>query len=312
MDADVTSKLYVRQLAGPAPPPPQPDRPSAALLALSGPLLGEVFSLCEPVILGRGDDADVRIPAEGVSRRHARLLPRRGGWLLEDLGSRNGTWVNRRLIDRVSLQVGDQIRLGATTVLKFCRPDPLERDFRRQLHDSALCDALTGMFNKRYFLERLRQELAYAARHRCPLSLLMLDIDHFKAVNDRHGHITGDRALCAIGEAVRATMRGEDVLCRYGGEEFALLCRGVTLLGAQIFAERVRRTVAEIVLFAATADERVPLTVSIGVTQLPERLLREEAVRPGQGAERLIALADRALYAAKEAGRNCVRLAHLR
>jgi diguanylate cyclase (GGDEF)-like protein len=312
MDADATAKIYVPQLTAPRRPLGEHEREDArqaALLVLTGPLLGTVFPLTRsPTVVGRGDDAHVRLIAEGVSRQHAWISRQGRRYYIEDAGSRNGTWVNRRLVRRAMLSEGDQIRVGAATVLKFFVQDPVEEHFRRQLHESALCDPLTKVFNKRYFLERLQGELAFVARHGGPLSLLLLDVDRFKVINDRHGHLLGDQALCSIAEAVRASIRGEDVLCRYGGEEFAVLCRGVGRAGARAFAERVRRTVASVQVEDRRLGQRVPLTVSVGGVELPEDLLIGGEMGIDQVAEWLIEKADEALYQAKAAGRDCVKI----
>ncbi len=304
IDGDVTTKvanLRVQDSGAPA-------TPQACLMMLSGPLLGEIYPLLSgPLVLGRSEHADVQILVEGVSRQHARLLRDRGGWVVEDLGSRNGTLVNSEPVHRTLLRDGDKIQVGPSTVFKFALQDPIEEQFQRQMYESALRDGLTKVFNKRYFIERLRSEVAYALRHHCPLSLLMLDVDHFKQVNDGHGHPVGDMALQIIADSVRGTMRSEDVLARIGGEEFALICRGVPIAGAHVFAERIRQLIAYIAFRDPSTDEPVPLAVSIGVAQLRVQGPWDDG--GPEPAETLVAQADLALYTAKDAGRNCVRVA---
>ena len=170
---------------------------------------------------------------EGVSRRHARVTPVADGALLADLGSQNGTFVDGDKVSERVLKEGMKIRVGQTTVLKFARYDAVEEAAQRQLLESALRDGLTRAFNRRYFVERLGAEIRFAERHAQPLALLMLDLDHFKQLNDAHGHLIGDDVLRAVVGVLNDTLRAEDVLARYGGEEFAILVRGVNKENAQ-------------------------------------------------------------------------------
>src|SRR5262249_51714488 len=145
----------------------------------------------------------------------------------------------------------------------FTFHDSLDESFQKQMYESALRDALTKVFNKKYFLDRLRSEFAFAVRHKTALSLLMFDIDNFKKINDTHGHLAGDYALSTLAACVTTTIRQEDVFARYGGEEFAIISRGVDLMGGQQFGERVRSKVENTQFVYNGAQMRV--TVSIGV-----------------------------------------------
>jgi diguanylate cyclase (GGDEF)-like protein len=149
--------------------------------------------------------------------------------------------------------------------------------------------------NRRGFLTRCIEENARARRYGRPLSLLMLDIDHFKVINDSFGHEGGDEALRAMSASLRQSLRGADLAGRFGGEEFAILLPETDLPGATVFAERLRRTIAELpVMFHR---QRVRLTVSIGVTRVGNDI---------DGIDRALQEADRLMYAAKENGRNRV------
>src|SRR4029077_77358 len=112
---------------------------------------------------------------------------------LEDMGSTNGSHCNGTRVSRQPLSEGDKILLGSTTILKFSYHDKLDEAFQRQMSESALRDGLTRAYNKRYFSERLESELQYSLRHTAPVSLIFLDIDHFKVINDLHGHQAGDQ-----------------------------------------------------------------------------------------------------------------------
>jgi two-component system cell cycle response regulator len=163
------------------------------------------------------------------------------------LGSRNGTRINGVGITDAPhrLERGDIIELGLQTVLRVSFADEAETRYARQMYDAVLRDGLTGVYNRRYFESRLRTEIAFARRHETNLALVMIDIDHFKLINDTHGHPVGDAVLCWLVDLVELGIRTEDVFARYGGEEFAILCRETGEEQAAIVAERVRGKVAE-------------------------------------------------------------------
>jgi two-component system cell cycle response regulator len=271
-------------------------RDRAHLIVLAGTSLGQMFRVEQNVtVIGRAADAAIRIEDDGVSRKHARVVQEGNQVFIEDLESANGTFVNDGRVARQVLRDGDKIQMGSTTILKFTYGDELEESFQQKMYDAALHDGLTGAFNKRHFLDRLPTEIAYARRHRTPLTLLMFDVDHFKQVNDRHGHIAGDYVLATIAQLVAATLRAEDLFARYGGEEFAVLCRGATLEKASVLGERIRARV-ETYLFTHHGD-RILVTVSVGVAGFVDH---------ADATTQLISEADAALYRAKRSGRNRV------
>ena len=158
-------------------------------------------------------------------------------------------------------------------------------------------DPLTGVYNRRFGLQRLTEEFGRSTRSDDPMGVLMLDLDHFKAVNDTYGHLVGDRVLQSVVRAIRRVLREGDVLLRYGGEEFLIVLPGAGHEDAVQLAERVRRAVAETEIIEA--DQRIPVTVSIGGSGLPDR----NAAKP----EDLILIADAAMYTSKKSGRDrCV------
>src|SRR3954447_25169224 len=220
---------------------------AAYVVVMAGSNLGQMYKLDKALLLiGRGDKADLRLVDDGISRDHARIVNENGQMVLEDLGSTNGTYCNGTRVTRQPLSEGDKILLGSTTILKFSYQDQLDEAFQRQMSESALRDGLTRAYNKRYFGERLESELQYALRHDgAPVSLIFLDIDHFKRVNDVHGHQAGDHVLVQLG-ALAMSMLGEDqVFARYGGEEFAVIARGMALPSAEALAGRLRAAVEE-------------------------------------------------------------------
>jgi two-component system cell cycle response regulator len=279
-------------------------RNRAYLIVLAGSNVGEMYRVEEgETFIGRGQNATIRLNDDGISRRHARLVQQEGTVRIEDLKSSNGTMINGTpVVDQQlhPLHDADKIRLGSTTILKFTYNDHLDESFQQQMYDAALRDGLTKAYNRKYFLDRLETEIAYARRHRAALSLLMFDVDHFKRVNDTYGHLAGDYVLSKLAKIAHATVRTEDVFARYGGEEFAVICRGVPLPSAGILGERLRQTV-ETSPFDHD-DVRMPITISIGVAAYPDL--------PIENATQLIAGADEALYEAKRGGRNRVLLKH--
>jgi len=271
-------------------------RDRAYLIVLTGEGVGSMFRIEGEAVIGRSTSTTIRLNDDGISRRHARLVQTGTQVVLEDLQSANGTFVNDVQITEQLLRDGDKIRIGSTTILKFSYHDDLEESFQQRMYEAALYDSLTRAFNKKHLLERLPTELAYARRHRSPLSVLMFDVDHFKKVNDNFGHLAGDHVLARLGKVTHSAIRTEDIFARYGGEEFCILSRGVDIAKAGIFAERLRMLV-EMTDFAHD-NVQIPVTISIGVSGYPE----VDAEDPTE----LIAAADSALYAAKRGGRNRV------
>ena len=268
------------------------------LVVLEGANVGRVFLLgMDGNLLGRDDFADVQIVDGGISRRHAMVAwnPEKGVFEASDLGSRNGTTVNgQKLTEPRTLVRGDKIEIGIHTVLRVSFSDEPETKYAHQMYKAVLRDGLTGVFNRRYFDERMSSELAFAQRHAKRLSLLMADIDHFKQVNDTYDHPGGDAVLKQFARLVGKLIRSEDVFARYGGEEFVVICRETEEDQAAILAERIRQTVANHGFqYNGTP---IKVSVSIGVACLGDH--------GADTAEKLITAADKALYKAKEQGRN--------
>ena len=278
--------------------PASATRDRATLTVLTGLHAGQLFGM-EGVetVVGRGPNADVVIDDSAISRRHASFVRSEAGkFTVSDLGSTNGTFVRGRAIQLVALSSGDRVQLGPSLVLRFAVTDETEEALLRRLYESSTRDALTGAFNRKYFAERLGTEAAYAERHSTALAVLMIDVDHFKAINDRWGHLVGDQVLRALANTITRTIRKEDVFARYGGEEFAVLARAAQPVDAERLAERLRATIEG--LRVPTANAILPITVSIGVAYLSEC--------KGPPDVDLVALADGRLYRAKAAGRNRV------
>jgi len=268
------------------------------LVRIEGESLGQVTLLGQnEIVIGRAQTANVCVLDSGVSRHHARLLKTRKSYMLQDMGSANGTYVGGQpVIAEKELADGDIIQLGPSVMFRYSVTDADQQAMLEHLYDASVTDALTNAHNREYFDSRLASELAYARRHEAPLSLIILDIDHFKHINDTYGHRVGDQALVNLVRTARPALRTEDVFCRYGGEEFAIILRTTDVEQAACVAERVRVIVSEMRVDVGSSS--VGLTVSLGCASLKccESLT----------AESLISVADRRLYIAKNSGRNRV------
>jgi two-component system cell cycle response regulator len=294
-DDDEVTKIGKVEMLGGGAKAPKRDRPY--FIVLAGSNLGRMFRVEKgEVILGRSTNAQIRLEDDGISRNHARVTMRGEELWIEDLGSQNGTFINGEKVAEKALQDGDKIQVGATTILKFTYHDDLDDRFQQKMYDAALHDGLTKAYNKRHFLERLTVEVAYARRHHTALTLVMLDVDHFKQVNDRFGHLVGDYVLVELAGIIESQLRQEDLFARYGGEEFAVLCRGASLGNASVLAERLRAKVET--THMEQGGIHIPVTISLGVAA--------QSDKAPDGATHLVAEADAALYDAKRGGRNKV------
>ncbi len=281
----------------------RPESEEVLLIVMLGNSAGQIFPLsCSQrvTVIGRDDSADIQVLDAEISRRHAEIRcdAATRAFSICDLQSRNGTRVNGvAATSEIALTIGDKIQLGTTTVLRLSLDHEPEAKYARKMFQAALRDGLTGTFNRRYFEERLASEIAFAKRHDAPLMLMLADIDHFKRINDQHGHRAGDYVLERFCQLLASQVRTEDVFARYGGEEFALLCRDTDQQQAAVLAERLRHLVE--VEPIVHDGQRIPVTVSIGIAGTRENAAYDH--------DRLVELADQALYAAKSAGRNRTR-----
>jgi len=267
------------------------------LIRARGAQLGQVLKLGQQSHrVGRANDCEIWLSDDGVSRRHATIHFENGVYTIEDTGSANGTFVGGQKVERGPLRDGDLIQFGPQAVFRYSVADEGQEQLLRQLYEASVTDALTGANNREHFDSQLRMELSFARRHGTDLSLVIFDVDHFKRVNDTHGHPVGDEVLVEISKATRRLVRNEDVFARYGGEEFALILRGIALDGARVVGERLRERIAELVV--TTDKGPLKVTVSVGCASF--------ASTQDATAETLVQLADKRLYIAKRGGRNRV------
>lgn len=271
----------------------------ACLIVIRGKPQGHRFFLVQDQLtLGRDPAADITLADQSISRKHAKVNKNQGKVWLSDLNSSNGTFVNDRKLgpgESVELAKEDMIKLG-NTILKFLPAGELEIIFYGNLGSAAHTDPLTRIYNKGYLLEALEAEFKRAKALHSPFSILFFDLDHFKKVNDTYGHDAGDFVLREFTQLVRSGhVRPKDVFARYGGEEFILLLANTDLQTAQPMAERIRAAVeAHAFIYEG---KRLQITTSLGVAEINSSI---------ESAQTLLKEADKALYSAKQNGRNRV------
>src|SRR5258706_9073520 len=270
----------------------QAVNPEEAVLVLiypPGSELGKRYELAgtAEVVIGRGADCDIQVDRDSVSRRHAKVVRERDTWQVADLGSTNGSYVNDSQITQCSLRDGDLLKIG-NAIFKFLVGGNIESSYHEEIYRMTIVDGLTQVYNKRYFIENLEKEIPRCTRHQRPLSLLMFDIDHFKKINDDHGHLTGDFVLRELARRVKTRVRKEEVFARYGGEEFAVVLPETSREQAAKVGEDIRRLVA-----ADSFDfegDHIVVTISVGVGTTANEI----------AADAFIKVADDNLYKAKK------------
>lgn len=272
-----------------------PIREPACVVVVSGPQLGIEAQIDDtPLLIGRADDCGLTLADSSVSRRHCRVFRDRTEFVVEDLGSTNGCAVNGTRVSRSRLRDGDRLRVGHCE-LKFFGAGSAEAGYHRELMSRAVFDALTGFYNRRQFREMLEHAFDHGRGESGQLRLMILDLDHFKPVNDRHGHLAGDSVLQGFADLVRSVLDPGIVAGRLGGEEFALFSRVHNRRSFAQLAETLRLALQDTAL--PIEGGLVAITVSIGIAaQQPEM----------RSAADLLRHADAVLYRAKLGGRNRV------
>ncbi len=275
------------------------DRPtdrSAALVVIYGEELGRKYDLDRKVtVIGRSSKSDIQVDQDSISRAHAKIVQDEGHATVADMGSTNGTFVNDEPVEgTLTLRNGDFIKIGRI-IFKYIAGGNIEGQYHEEIYRLTTIDGLTQIFNKRYMVETLEREVSRCHRYGRALTLGMMDIDHFKKINDTYGHLAGDYVLKQLASAVKTKLRREDVFARYGGEEFGLILPEIDLAGAEATAEKVRKVVEK--QRFVFEDQVIPVTLSCGVAAIGPKVTDMQA---------LLKAADEKLYEAKQAGRNRV------
>jgi len=256
--------------------------------------LGRYLVVEQAVTIGRGQGVDLRLQDHGVSRAHARIeRGADGSHTLEDLGSTNGTWLGgQRVTQRSVLPDGAKVFLGGT-VLRFALADDLDLGYQTEVAQILGTDPLTGLESKRRFDDALSFAVESARHEGAPLSMLMMDMDGVKGINDTHGHAFGAAVIGETGRIIARQLPATGRACRFGGDEFCAFLPGHDEAAARASAESIRVAVET----AGMTKDGIALfpTISVGVAVTSA---------PDESAADLMARADAALYRAKAAGKN--------
>jgi diguanylate cyclase (GGDEF)-like protein len=284
--ADVSAALRTKQ------------RP--ALIVMSGQTVGMRVSVLGNVQVGRDPDLELVLPDPGVSFRHAFIEDRGDAFVLVDLGSTNGSFVNGERAHEAKIAHGDKLRFGQTLV-RFEVQDATDEAFAETVAQLLHIDDLTGLYQRRRFDTELELLLVRARSERRSLCLLAMDLDGVKAINDKHGHLFGAYTISECGKLIGSSLKAPAIACRFGGDEYVAALPDHDLHAAAAFAEAIRQAIAQYPF----ACEGIALRpgISIGVAAFPAH---------GRDAQALFRAADAALYAAKRGGKNRVELAQVR
>ncbi len=269
------------------------------LLVIAGQHIGKLYPLDKKnsITVGRSSDCEIWIEDNTISRKHFRIDPTPQGFTITDLKSTNGTYINHTRIQTVPLHAGDKIQISRDTIIQFDYFDEDQKLSEQKRYEMGVKDPFTGAFNKSYFLQRINDEFSFSYRQDIPLSLVLFDIDHFKLINDTHGHLAGDQILQEVSQIVFGSIRRDDVFCRYGGEEFVIIMRNTPCQAAVNLAERLRLKIeAHDFQYENTA---IRVTISAGVSTLSGKNFRDYVM--------MIANVDDYLYKSKGGGRNQIQ-----
>lgn len=278
-------------------------RKRPCLVQYSGDQLGKIYHIeKESITIGRSKTEDIVIVEASVSRQHARVNTRGDDTIeVEDLGSSNGTLVNHeKLIGKIILKDSDFLQIG-NVLFKYCASSNIDALIQDKIYRMATIDEGTKIYNKKYLLQNLESEIRYSRSSRLPLSIIYYDLDFFKKVNDSYGHNAGDVILYESSQLVKSVVRKDDILGRFGGEEFVIILPATDIKAAYDLAERIRIAIEshsfalDIVQGEARKKVMHKQTISMGVSQLKE---------PMQTPEDFLEDADQKLYLSKQTGRN--------
>ncbi|MFM8313056.1 MAG: diguanylate cyclase [Deltaproteobacteria bacterium] len=269
------------------------------LTQLSGSGSGQVFNLRNKTYkIGRDRDCDIWVDDPHISRVHAVITDENNETIIKDNLSTNGVFINGKKVTEQILKNGDRLLIGTRLYFKFSHEFADYQEVQNQKFEQANQDGLTKLYNKRFFIDSISREFSYSKRNKNPLSLLMIDIDFFKQINDEFGHLVGDQVLSSLGKLIKDGLRHENIACRYGGEEFSIILRNTGPIAAEKVAQRIREAVEK--LEFNYLNKKFHVTVSIGIATYDHQNY--------ETYEELIKHADELLYESKLRGRNCITI----
>lgn len=275
--------------------PEKPTQKEPFLVSISGRETGKAIPLKgKDFKVGREVGCDLMLDNPHISRFHAEIFWKGSQLFIKDLGSTNGVFVNGRKIAEEPLHNGDKVLFGTQMYFRLVYQDAVDQNYQQSLFKAANTDSLTQLYNKRYFIDFLEKEFSYTRRTQQPLSLIMMDIDFFKKINDTYGHVAGDKVLKSLGAILSKQTRLENISCRFGGEEFAVILRGASHSQARFVADRIRDLIAAEKV--TSKNQAISFTVSMGIATFTGKNFGT--------SEEFIQRADELLYEAKQQGRN--------
>lgn len=280
------------------------DQTLACLIRFNGRELGKRYVLKnETVTMGRGLDQDIILSTKNASRNHANIFKNSNDeYLIEDNKSTNGTYINfRKITESTKLKNGDMIRIGPN-LFKFYDNNNIESAIFDRMYRLATFDELTQVYNRKYLMEALKEELEITIKRNAQLAVIFIDLDYFKKINDTLGHQAGDQVLIKTAQIIKSQVRDFDKVGRYGGEEFVIILPGADKKNAYKIAERMRKAIDTHKFSLKLSNEGVAAvpfihhqTISMGVSWVNENT---------QSIKKLVNLADKSLYQSKAYGRN--------
>lgn len=284
----------------------KPEQGNASLVQYSGAALGKRYELTkDEITIGRSVDADITISEKSVSRIHARIAQGPNSIMVEDCESANGLFINdQKVTSNTELYDQDMLRLG-TVILKFFSRDNIDGFVQDKIYRMATIDSGTDIYNKQFLMEALETQFVQSRSSMRPLAIIYFDLDHFKKVNDTFGHNAGDQVLREGSAVVKKLVRQDDILGRFGGEEFIIILPDTDVQTAYELAERIRMAceayVFNLELVQAGVKQIVPhkQTFSVGIAQFTPQM---------QNPKELLEAADKKLYESKQNGRNRVTI----
>ena len=271
---------------------------SPVLLVVAGARAGLTIPVGDdPIVIGRAQHCAVWMDGSGISREHLRVARNSLGLVtITDLQSTNGTFVNRERIESQTLSPGDQVQLGPETVLKFEYQTPVEEQYHAEHYEQGIKDNLTGLYDRRHFLAKLREEMVHVLRERRPACVIKIGVDNVSAILEQHGYEAVEMVLRRMAKVLSMGLRNQDLLARWGEKKFAVLVHGGELEIATATAERLRKAVANYVM--ESGGQQLTVTISAGVAGVEKEDLAD--------MQDLLTEVDEYLTRARTAGGNLV------
>jgi len=268
------------------------------IISGNGRDFGKVYKFSNEITIGRDSGNDIIIHDEQVSKKHCLLKPESlgGNYVVKliDLNSTNGVFLNGERVFSSILNSGSKIEIG-DTILRFNLNDEIEEKFQAKIFSYATLDHLTGLYNKRFILEELESQCKISRRNNRVFSIVLIDIDDLKGLNDKFGHIAADEYIKVFAKEVKNNLRSQDIAGRYGGDELLILLPETSIDGALKLMSRMKKSIENLIV--DFRGYQLKATFCAGIAQF---------ILHARDGISLIDIADKALYEAKKSGKNAI------